>query len=284
MVHSRAVDGRQVAGRRAWNAGLVVVAVAVVLALLLVHRARRSGPPARPPAVSDPEQVVAGYQGELVGNGGSRLVASLSPLHADEARQAFDARALARRLRLGEGEPWRLELRWIPEVELDPDAEHAADRSVHAEAPMPERWGLGLGDLTVADAGGTALSTLEPADRHDRSAPVDPLRAVLSPPEQPLFPGQAIDLVLWGRAPEGTPRLAGLLPEDDALRARFKLETGLERPFVLEPRGLKRSALRSAMARAERPPEGDGAAARIDGQAANLITTPPGIGSGGDGR
>ncbi|MCZ6596280.1 MAG: hypothetical protein O7B99_01430, partial [Planctomycetota bacterium] len=63
----------------------------------------------------DAPESMRGLRGELELPGGARLLAQLTPLHAAEAWQAFDARALAERLELGPGEPWRLEL-WLEDA------------------------------------------------------------------------------------------------------------------------------------------------------------------------
>lgn len=129
---------------------------------------------------------VAGYAGAR-DLGAGRLAAQLLPLQAVPAWEEFDAAALARRLKLAAGEPWRLDLR------------------LEGDAGAPE---LSLAALSVVDAGGTALAPPENgAGAAPAGAPADPLRVLLLEPARALPAGAEVQLFLWGRAPTGEVRL-----------------------------------------------------------------------------
>lgn len=150
--------------------------------LVLTNREERTRVE-RAPVRAEPERSVpafVGHRPELPDTAPVR--ARLTRLHADPARQAFDARVLRERLGLGLGEPWRLELTH----EGGPDSEAVA-----------------LGDLGVEDHRGRALAALRPARG-------GPLAALFGPPPGHLQPGRSTQLVLWGRAPETQARLVGL--------------------------------------------------------------------------
>jgi hypothetical protein len=242
-----------------------------VLALSHVLRRPQRGDPAPPPVQSDPDAGVAGWRGELSGARGW-LEATLTPLHADAERQAFESRALAGRLGLEPGQAWRLRVLWsAPEAERGAAsaAPHGLDRRVEggrgaAESlARAEPAGLGLGAVEVQDGQGVALRSL-PAPAPGGGA-ADPLRALVAPPPGSLRPGQAADWILWGRAPLEGARLAGLVPEDDAL---FRAATGFSAPFELRAVSLRRGDLQEPLARLERPaapPRKSGAAPSSDG-------------------
>ena len=116
-------------------------------------------------------------------NAETRLRVSLDPLHDVLRRQEFDGAALARRLGLGEGEPWRLRL------------------VVVGEAPA-----AALEGVRILDGEGPCLAPildgLSPADGEVQ----DPLLGLF----QPLSgSGEAPEweVVLWGSPPKGGGRL-----------------------------------------------------------------------------
>jgi hypothetical protein len=159
----------------------------LVLLLAVLHLAERRpglGRRAQPPRACGGEEVEA-WAGSVEVPSGGRLQVNLAPLHSNSDRQRFEAQSLARRLDLGEGEPWRLVLRHVGHPGAD----------------------LELGGLVVADEGGARLRPLSPPAQTEGIA--DPLAVLLAAPER-LTAGSARTLVLWGPAPSGTPRLGGL--------------------------------------------------------------------------
>lgn len=110
----------------------------------------------------------------------------LTPLHADPIVQRFDAQVLRRRLRLSDGEPWRLELRGGSQGE------------VQAEDALTVR-GIDGGMLVQLDAG------------------QDPLLAGLFASDASVVVEQARQVVLWGSVPKGELRLDGLTGSDGAV-------------------------------------------------------------------
>ena len=241
-----------------------------VLALGHLLRRPERGEPAPPPHTSDPEEHVAAWRGELAGSGGTWLEATLTPLYPEPERLEFESRALARRLGLGPGRAWRLRVLWgASDAAAGAAAGAPGALGEHgpggAEAPARARpAGIGLGAVEVLDASGTALASLPPPQPGAGAA--DPLAVLVAPPAGALRPGQAADWILWGRAPEGTARLTGLVPEDDAA---FRAATGLSGALELRAVSVRRGDLDEPLARLERPALGGGktdARASSDGQ------------------
>lgn len=194
-----------------WIWLLPVLALALV-GLFWLERGRVSRPNA-PPTVASPDETVAGFAARAALEPGALRV-RLVPLHPDAERQRFDRLALARRLSLAAGEPWRLSL------ELD-DAAAAAE--------------IDLARLAVLDRDGLALAPLA-AVEPSAQGPSDPLRTLLTVGRERLAPGRTLDVVLWGRAPGDGVRLLGLhaaesegLPLERALHRRAELEAPLAR-------------------------------------------------------
>jgi hypothetical protein len=255
-MSSRLAPG--VRARRRPGPLLLLLPLALLL-LGLLHLARREPvpAPAPPPDVTSPDETVAAWTGELEGGDGGWLVATLTPLHADARRQAFEASALQRELELGPGQPWRLSVRW------ERPRPSGAAAAAPAPGDRPERVpaaGIALGPVSVVDGEGTALVSLPAAGEPDPGAPVAPLRTLVSPPRGSLRAGQEADWILWGRAPQAGARLEGLVPPDDGL---FLAATGFGGPIPLRTALLRRGDLGQPLARLERPPSGksDGGAA-----------------------
>ncbi|MCC6409300.1 MAG: hypothetical protein IT453_19230 [Planctomycetes bacterium] len=186
----------------------------------------------RPPTIASPDEGVAGFSARATLAEGVLRV-RLVPLHPDVARQRFDSLALAQRLELAAGEPWRLTL-----------------TLGEAQAPLE----LDTARLVVRDRSGDALVPLGRAVREERpnarrdDRPSDPLRTLVGAGVESLAPARSVDVVLWGRAPTDEPRLAG-----------FVATTGVERPAAADARdGLaldrtvhRRAELETPLARLE---------------------------------
>ncbi|MEM7307182.1 MAG: hypothetical protein AAF682_10955 [Planctomycetota bacterium] len=136
---------------------------------------------------------LGGLEGLLDLAGGTRLFARLTPLQAAGSWQSFDAAALAARLELEGGTPWRLELlfeRSEPLVE-------AVVEPVEPVALVPAR---------VEDDAGRALRSIETSEPPSGGV-ADPLRTLLAQPAAELPLGTEVQLLLWGRAPGDAARL-----------------------------------------------------------------------------
>lgn len=137
------------------------------------------------PLPADDRIAVQGWRGPTaLSASGVDLI--LAPLHASAERQAFDAGALAERLALEPGEPWRLEVRAL-------DAQGMAAFTAAAEG----------GQIELVDADGVAAALM--VERVDQAAlepaalPILQLFAGDAPQEQnQQFVGR---WVLWGRRP-----------------------------------------------------------------------------------
>jgi hypothetical protein len=206
-----------------------------LLTLLITGREERA-PSERAPVRAEPERALPAFLGTRpAAEGQPPLVARLTRLHADPARQSFDARALRERLVLGMGEPWRLEL---------------------THEGGPDSAAIEVGELSVIDERGVALNALRPGRRSADPAVGDPVSALLGPPAQPLEPGGALQWVLWGRAPEGNVRLRGLA---GAAADGLAGEEGAELPMA--PTEVPSGTVPQSLAR--RPvPVGEGSAPR----------------------
>jgi hypothetical protein len=225
---------------------LFPAALGALAAALWLARPGPAGGELGAPQVGDPDSSVPALGGRLEGAEGTALVARLAPMHADPGRQAFEAGALASRLGLAPGAPYRLSLSW--------------ERGELEDAGAV----LHLGSISVRDAAGTALAPIpgdeDPSGDGDRQGePGDPVRALFRAPRGTLGPGEAVDWILWGREPRGAVRLVGLLPagtESELLAER----TGLSGALPLEPLEVRRSELVLPVARLDRS-EGKTAAA-----------------------
>lgn len=169
---------------------LLLLPAVLLLAFALWQRSRvRTGPTLQGAPVAPEDSVqsgpVEGWEKRLSLGGAGDLELRLERLHPHDSRQAFDAAALAGRLgRGGEGaEPWRL--------------------VISSRAPE----GTDVGDVLVTSLAQVRVKGLEPlvheGERPSRGRLSDPLRTLLAFPDGDLRAGEAIDLVFWGKAPEG---------------------------------------------------------------------------------
>jgi hypothetical protein len=179
-------------------AALFVTLCALVVLALLARRLGRPdlGERAQPP-VADTPATVPGWSAALEMPDGGRLEVRLLPMHAEPERQHFEALVVARRFVLDVGEPWRLNLSWRA-------AGEAADAGAGATTPDS----IDLSALTIVDESGVALRTFAPPPAAE-GRPADPVAVLLTPPRVELGPGEAVSLILWGRAPAASPRLVG---------------------------------------------------------------------------
>lgn|GEM_PF-1769969 len=174
----------------------LVLPVLSALAIGLFATQRRQAPAPPAAAFAAPDEIeVEAWVGRvpLAGDAG-RVELRLTPLQSDARRQAFDRDRLAERLGLGAGEPWRLEVRY-----------DAAEDGAGSEAAVR------LARPSIADRDGVACSPLEPGVD-------DPLATLLRTPEAlELAAGETVQVVLWGRGPDGAPRALGLSTADGPL-------------------------------------------------------------------
>jgi len=154
-------------------------ALAVLVAVLLIWKPFESATP--------PEEVLVAAGPRLAGtlelSAGSRMRVRLGPLHEDARRQEFDGIALARRLGLPEGEPWRLRLEAVGE----------APRAV-------------LEGVQVVDAEGACLAPILDGVSPAEGAVQDPLFGLFRP-SKPSAETPRWEVVLWGRPPGAGGRL-----------------------------------------------------------------------------
>lgn len=180
---------------------VVLAVLAAALAFTWVRLARSGSSNEAAPRAPGHEtrEFVPGLEGE-VRLGESLLRVRVARRQADPTRAEFDARVLRRRFGLPEGEPF------LCLLEL-----------AGAEATPGE--GIDLAGLRVLDARGVALA---PFPRPSAAGPkdvVDPLAVLVAPPDLPLRSGETVSILLWGRAPEGDPRLSGVAGTTVALRS-----------------------------------------------------------------
>ncbi len=185
-----------------WFLGLAVLllVVAGVVTLLRTSEVARYAPP----SAGNPEQPIEALRGELSLPSGGRIVAQLTALRSDPEGQRFEAESLRRELSQGAGEPWRLHLRW--------DAAAAPGGGASAVGADLERGAqvvVGVSALELHDSEGVAARALT-LDATAGSGPTDPVAALFSAPTSGLGPGQAVDVVLWGRKANGRVELRGL--------------------------------------------------------------------------
>jgi hypothetical protein len=178
------------------------VAIACAAAWIYAWRARDTNlPRPRAPVHADVERVPAAG-GSLVLADGRRLTVRIAPLHAEPARQSFDAAALRARFGLGEGEPFSCL------VELQ------------AATPAPEsERGFDLTGARIEDERGLALASFPPARAADHASVVDPLAALAAPPSAALAVESRVSLLMWGRAPGAAARFESCCDQPVPLQA-----------------------------------------------------------------
>jgi len=162
---------------------------------------------------------VPAASGERVLADGRRVSVRVTRLHTENARQRFDAEALRARFSLPEGEPFQCL------VELHSGPEGAAGTGA-----------FDLRDVVVADERGVALVPFPGMVEALPGLLVDPLAALVAPPNAPLPPEHRIGFVMWGRPPESS--------------ARF--ETCCERPVELRAADVSSRELSTSLARIRR--------------------------------
>ena len=147
--------------------------IVLAIAAILVWR------PAEPAVSTEELASLSGphLSGSLMVNDQLRVGVSLEPLHEDARRQGFDGEALAKRLGLGRGEPWRLKL--------------VAD----GDAPLAE-----LSDVHVLEDGRECLSPLVDEMTSFKGGVQDPLIGLFQL-RSGQGEGREWELVLWGDAP-----------------------------------------------------------------------------------
>lgn len=160
-----------------------LLAFAIGVARLQQRRPAAAGYP------TAPSQGLSQAAEAWVGRRDATLSATLTRLHADEARQRFETAALRRRLDLGPGEPWRLELRY------DPPGGSEATR-------------LTLDELGVSDAEGLQLLALSAPPPPPRGGVADPVAVWFGQPAT-LDPARTATILLWGEEPGSNALLVG---------------------------------------------------------------------------
>jgi len=228
VTHSDASQrrGRSTAAPWFLVLALLLLAAAAVVTLLRSRAVEHNAPP----VAGDPASQLAVLRGEVRLPDGSRLHAELAPLHSAPEQQSFDAASLARALGLAEGQPWRLHLRF-----------EAADAPSQGGASNSERRAvaLTLAALSVHGAQGEVAAALELEAAERR--PANPVRTLFAPAARGLAPGEALDVLLWGRGGEGRAQLRGLSLGGEPLALELEpvqlAQAELERPFTHRTRG-----------------------------------------------
>jgi hypothetical protein len=228
-----AATGRGRSSAAPWFLGLAVLLLLVAGAVTLLRS--RDVERYAPPTAGNPEQPIEALSGELPLAGGGRLVAQLTPLHSHPGGQSFEAESLRRRLKLTGGEPWRLHLRW--DAGESPQGEQEAPG---ADLERDAAFSVGVSALELHDADGLAARVLAPEVKAD--GPADPVASLFATPTSGLGPGQALDVVLWGRRAMGRVELRGLAvgrgePATIVLEAITLARAELERALTYQTRG-----------------------------------------------
>ena len=104
----------------------------------------------------------------------------------------------------------------------------------------PATASIDLTALAVHDAAGPALAPIAPGTLAGTRP--DPVAVLFMPPSDPLLPGNAVSLILWGRAPGSDARLvdASSAPEGTALAETGLAAAALARSLVLVARSTNR--------------------------------------------
>ena len=143
------------------------------IAAILVFRS------AEPAAMTEELASLSGprLSGSLMLSDQLQVGVSLVPLHDDARRQRFDSVALAKRLGLGEGEPWRLKLVAV------------------SDFPLSE-----LDGVQVFEGERSCLSPLVDEMKLSEGSVQDPLLGLFRARSE-RSDGKELELVLWGAAP-----------------------------------------------------------------------------------
>jgi hypothetical protein len=217
-----------------WFLGLAVLLLVVAGVVTLL----RSSDAARyaPPSAGNPEQPIEALRGELSLPRGGRIVAQLTALRSDPQSQRFEAESLRRELDQESGEPWRLHLRW--DVGAAPGGGESAGG---ADFERGAELVASVSALELHDSAGLAARAWT-LNTTAESGPTDPVAALFAAPTSGLGPGQAVDVVLWGRKANGRVELRGFAlgagePAAIALEETTLARAELERPFTYQTRG-----------------------------------------------
>jgi hypothetical protein len=172
---------------------LLCSGAAVVCAVTWVVAWRERGATGpRPKApVQDEVGRVPAASGELLLADGRKLSVRIARLHAEAARQSFDAAALRERFALPAGEPFQC----VVELQAGPN-------------PADTDRGFDLKDARVEDERGVALTSFPPARAARGTGIVDPLAALAAPPATLLNAENRVSLLMWGRTPGAGARFA----------------------------------------------------------------------------
>lgn len=228
MTHSDASQrrGRSTAAPWFLVLALLLLAGAAVLTLLRSRAVEHNAPP----VAGDPARQIAVLRGAASLPDGGRLHAEFAPLRAGPEQQSFEAASFARALGLASGQPWRLHLR---------REAPAAPQQGGAPRPETQNFALALAQLSLHDAQGAAAAVLDGGEPQTR--PADPVRTLFAPAAGGLAPGEAVDVLLWGRGSEERAQLRGVLLDGVALEVQLEpvqvVQAELERPFTHRTRG-----------------------------------------------
>jgi len=215
VAPSRERDGTTEAAR-GFGPSVLLLPVLVLLAFALWHRThgareRAAYDEAPAPPIESGRTEVEGWRGTFPwGDPPAVVIVELTPLHADGARQRFEATTLAARFQLPEGAPWRLSLR------------SGAQRGMASEALPVE----GAGSTELA-APGTSTGAGE-AERAAtwpelvcrglavsgfqllaEAAALDPIASLFAAPAGGLGARESVDLYFWLPAGSDSQRGAG---------------------------------------------------------------------------
>ncbi len=237
MTHSDASQwrGRSTAAPWFLVLALLLLAAAAVVTLLRSRAVEHNAPP----LAGDPARQIAVLRGEAALPDGGRLHAEFAPLRAAPEQQSFEAASLARALGVAPGQPWRLHLR-----REAPAAQAPAQAQGGATGPETQGSALVIpalvfAALSVHDAQGAAAQALEVGEPQAR--PADPVRSLFAPGSGGLAPGEALDVLLWGRGCEERAQLRGVLLDGAPLALELEpvqlAQAELERPFTHRTRG-----------------------------------------------
>lgn len=182
-------------GLGAWIVILALPAAAVGLrAWIDAEHAERKERPERELSASAAGTAWWTGTGEVDGIG--RVLARVRALHADPARQSFDAERLRARDARYAAEPYWVEIELLAPTDAEGQAAMSIPRIDPRELRIEDERGVALANPSAGTAAQAARAP----------GAVDPLSSLLSP-SRPLAPGEHASFVLFGRAPEAGARL-----------------------------------------------------------------------------